>query len=357
MPIRDRLACLDALRAIAAAIVVVHHAGPMLFGSMLLPRGYLAVDFFFMLSGFVMAHAYDDRLREGLSGTAMLRARIVRLYPTIAIGILAAAAVMLATGSDPVQTLFLLTTCLLFIPVATAPDNAIFLLDGVQWSLLFELVANGAHTRLYRLSDRSLALLTGIAALATVAACRAHGSLGIGDVAATFAGGLVRVAFPYLSGMLLHRLYRSGALTVTRIDARGCAVVLCALLSLPAATLWWADAAVVILAFPMLLANAVRARTEGMVLTLSEVGGRLSYPLYALHLPALSATVALATASGLKTGALPMFAGCAAALLLAIATHALLHRRPWRASPWRSRAKQSLLHGWRTIIRADGALR
>jgi len=44
-------------------------------------RGYLAVDFFFMLSGFVLAHAYEERLRSGMKAWRFMRTRIIRLYP------------------------------------------------------------------------------------------------------------------------------------------------------------------------------------------------------------------------------------------------------------------------------------
>jgi peptidoglycan/LPS O-acetylase OafA/YrhL len=57
---------LDAMRGIAAVSVVFYHAG-IHSGLPLLPHAYLAVDLFFVLSGFVIAHAYEEKLHHGMT--------------------------------------------------------------------------------------------------------------------------------------------------------------------------------------------------------------------------------------------------------------------------------------------------
>src|SRR4051812_3858736 len=85
-----KIAALAGARAFPPLVVVMfhfseghHYSGwrPLDF---LATRGYLWVEFFFVLSGFILAHAYWPRLNELLrrSGyVAFLRARLIRLYP------------------------------------------------------------------------------------------------------------------------------------------------------------------------------------------------------------------------------------------------------------------------------------
>ena len=76
---------LDALRGIAAAVVVTRHA-PALFGIGLFPNSSLGVDLFFVMSGFVIAHAYDQRIEKGLNWRQFLVIRAIRLYPLDLLG-------------------------------------------------------------------------------------------------------------------------------------------------------------------------------------------------------------------------------------------------------------------------------
>ena len=75
---RRSFVTLDGLRGIAALAVVTRHA-PYFRNPFF--ESYLAVDFFFVLSGFVLAHAYGQRLRGNLSILDFVKIRIVRLYP------------------------------------------------------------------------------------------------------------------------------------------------------------------------------------------------------------------------------------------------------------------------------------
>src|ERR1700761_6004380 len=77
---------LDGLRGVAAIAVMLHHFRPLT-APWLFAHGYLAVDLFFLLSGFVIAHAYDARFRKGLGVPAFLVIRLIRLWPMIAFGV------------------------------------------------------------------------------------------------------------------------------------------------------------------------------------------------------------------------------------------------------------------------------
>jgi peptidoglycan/LPS O-acetylase OafA/YrhL len=85
-----RFALLDELRGIAALAVCLFHIGTRATGVQLFPNGYLAVDFFFMLSGFVLAEAYQRLGRTGAGGgmdwAGFARRRLVRMAPVAVLG-------------------------------------------------------------------------------------------------------------------------------------------------------------------------------------------------------------------------------------------------------------------------------
>ena len=85
---KPRYEILDGLRGVAAMIVVVYHlfedfgAGVAVQGA---NHGYLAVDFFFVLSGFVIGYAYDDRW-DRMSYGDFFKRRLIRLHPMVIFG-------------------------------------------------------------------------------------------------------------------------------------------------------------------------------------------------------------------------------------------------------------------------------
>src|SRR5688572_27186028 len=79
---------LDGLRGIAALAVVIFHFMEWIFPDIsnnFIGHGFLAVDFFFCLSGFVIGYAYDDRIRKMGTG-AFFKARLIRLHPLVILG-------------------------------------------------------------------------------------------------------------------------------------------------------------------------------------------------------------------------------------------------------------------------------
>ncbi len=94
---------LDSLRGIAALMVALHHFrtdGP-LDGLALVRQAWLFVDFFFLLSGFVIAANYRDRLAEGHGVGPFMLLRIGRLYPlhlVMLLAFVAAEAALLLAG-------------------------------------------------------------------------------------------------------------------------------------------------------------------------------------------------------------------------------------------------------------------
>ncbi|KQN29073.1 hypothetical protein ASE88_08850 [Sphingomonas sp. Leaf38] len=295
---------LDLLRGVAAVFVMLHHAEFFYGLAGFWAHGYIAVDFFFLLSGFVLAIRYEGAMREGLRARTFLALRIRRLWPTMAMGIVLGAAV---SGLDgvPITALAVQTLVqLCFMPVF-AGRFPVFPLNGVQWSLLVEFVANAVHaTLLYRLTTRvCAALLLPTAAGLFLLVYREH-SLAIGDVGHTWYAGFVRVAFSYLCGIVLGRWWQSravGASSLAAPERRSLAgrwLSTVSLVALPL-VLWlgassigslrYFDPVIVTLVFPPLVWLTAHATLSP---ALTQVAGRLgaiSYPLYALHLPLIRA--------------------------------------------------------------------
>ena len=88
---------LDGLRGVAALIVIVYHVFELHAGTPV-PHGYLAVDFFFILSGFVIGYAYDGRWGKMTTG-GFFKRRLIRLHPMVVMGALIGAVTFLVQGS------------------------------------------------------------------------------------------------------------------------------------------------------------------------------------------------------------------------------------------------------------------
>lgn len=125
---RPRYHILDGLRGVAAIFVIWYHffegfaTSP---ADQMCNHGYLAVDFFFILSGFVIGYAYDERWKKGMTfGNFMLR-RVIRLHPMVILSVIFGAIAYMIQGNvrwdgTPMPLSMLLTSLLLglfLIPV------------------------------------------------------------------------------------------------------------------------------------------------------------------------------------------------------------------------------------------------
>jgi peptidoglycan/LPS O-acetylase OafA/YrhL len=288
-----RLTGLDGLRGIAAALVMLHHYSPKNHWVDVLPYGYVAVDFFFILSGFVLDRTYCSRFAQGLSAATFLRARITRLYPAIAVGILIGALAAVLNGKPVGLSAVNLLVGLLFVPIVNG-ESGIYVLDGVQWSLFFELVVNLAHALiLWRLSKRQLAGLAVLGFAATSWATHYFGGFGLGDQGFDFLGGLPRALTGYTIGILLHRLRADRPAQGWQIPWPALAILVTAVIVVlglidPAKGVWWIEPLFVFTAFPLILWWGSVAVSGDLSARIAAWIGSLSYPVYAIHLPVLN---------------------------------------------------------------------
>jgi peptidoglycan/LPS O-acetylase OafA/YrhL len=203
---------MNGLRGIAAIAVVTMHLSFYL--GFLHPANVApAVDFFFVLSGFVIAYAYERQIVAGLDLRRFVAARLIRLYPLYLFGLAIGAAAMWTYQRPPDAMGFyahlVLNLLMLPSPSMFDPTNLdLFPLNFTYWSLFLELVANMVYAAVAsRLSNRGLAgiILLGFAGL--IAAGLTTGSLDNGTVRATVLGGVARVTFGFFAGVGLYRLW------------------------------------------------------------------------------------------------------------------------------------------------------
>ena len=302
---------LDGLRGVAALIVVIFHTfEEYSYGDhvkQILNHGYLAVDFFFLLSGFVVAYAYDDRWGRMSLGNFIKR-RIIRLQPMVIMGSLIGGALFYLQagpyfpkiGTTPLWELLLLTLVgATLLPWPLKYDvrgwGEMHPLDGPAWSLFYEYLANFLYAvGLRKLSNRLLAAFTAVAAVLLIEVAIRKGDVigGWSLTAPEIHVGFARLLFPFFAGMLL---MRSGK----RINIRGAfgwaSLLLALCLCLPRvgghAHPWMNgmyDSFCILIMFPLIVAiGAGTGKSAGTPQDnrLAKWLGGISYPLYITHYP------------------------------------------------------------------------
>lgn len=274
-------------------------------------HGYLAVDFFFILSGFVIGYAYDDRWGRNLTMKNFFKRRLIRLHPMVIMGAVLGAITFCLQGCVQwdgthiaLSMIMLSLLCtIFFIPAMPGAgyevrgNGEMFPLNGPCWSLFFEYLGNILYALfIRRLSNKALAVLTILlgVALASFAIfdISGYGNMGVGWTldGINFGGGLLRMLFPFSMGMLLSRNFKP-------IKVKGafwiCAIALVALFSVPylegaapVCTNGIYEAFCVIIAFPVLVwLGASGTTTDKKSTQICKFLGDISYPVYVIHYP------------------------------------------------------------------------
>lgn len=264
--------------------VVLFHLWPQL-----MVNGYLAVDLFFMISGYVMARTFEPGFAAGLSPGQFLRARYLRLWPTMALGGLLLLPFFLHTYGPALLPVAVAN--LLMVPVPML--GIAFLLNSPAWSIFFELLANWLHGAvLWRMTVARLAIL--VAAMAAVLALVAAlwlQSLEVGMLTNGFWAGVPRVLMGYSAGILMWRLWRDcPPLAVPPVAALAVLPLYLLANGLQGGSRWPVDLLFVLVGGPIALAGALRFSAVPRWLAWL---GAISFPLYAVHFAAIAATHAL----------------------------------------------------------------
>lgn len=256
-----RYMILDGLRGVAALLVICYHVGEGVATSsvdQIINHGYLAVDFFFMLSGFVIGYAYDRRWNDGrLTVRNFFRRRLLRLHPMLMLGIVLGLVTFAVQGFDrwdgmPVSLTWIFVSALLAMflipaypgaPYDVRGNGEMFPLDGPAWSLFFEYIGNFVYALLLRRLPTKILMALAVVAGAGLC-CFSIGNLsgcyhlGVGWTLGgyNFIGGMLRLFFSFTVGLLMARLYRPrhirGAFWI-------CTILIVGLLAMP----FWGDIA------------------------------------------------------------------------------------------------------------------
>lgn len=285
---RQRLIGLDGLRGIAALCVLLFHLQIYLIGHNA-SLAYHAVDFFFMLSGYVMAKTYESRW-TGISSTGpFMKSRIKRLWPTMMIGALISAP--LAWILFPVREASIVMLNIFLIP--TFIGKFFYPLNISAWSILLEILANLLHVViLARLKIGALAAIAFSSLLFLLAATAAGTG---GDVSLFGAGanngdlifGLSRVMLSYTIGIILWRTWKDAPpIEIPPLfTLAAMPLFFVASMTLSSGRASWLLAVLFILILcPTIIAGGLRIR-ESRWTPLMRFAGELSFPLYAVHLP------------------------------------------------------------------------
>lgn len=279
---------LDGLRGVAALAVVLYHLpghGAVAAG------GYLAVDLFFLMSGFVVAAAYEARLRGGWGAGEFLLVRLKRLWPLYALGVALGVGCFLAIrwaepeaafAFPPMSVAAAALLSLLFVPQVAPYGGPAFPFNSASWSLSVELVGNAGYALLARnLSSRLLALSSAIGFAGLALLWWRTGGLDAGVSPGNIAGGYLRFLFSFPLGVLIYRLHATQGLPKLALPAW----LPLALAALAFAGWPGSDLVIVALVFPAILVLSLSDAVPPRLARFFAWAGAVSYPLYILHPP------------------------------------------------------------------------
>lgn len=290
---RQHFEILDGLRGVAALAVVIFHFMEWIspdYSKSFIGHGYLAVDFFFCLSGFVIGYAYDSRIAT-MGILEFFKSRLIRLHPLVILGaILGIAgylfdpfsgnAMLYGTG----KLMFLFACTLLLIPFPFMEDRAfnLFGLNAPAWSLFWEYIVNIFYALvLCRINRRYLALFTFVAAAAICYTAYRSGNLMGGWGKDSFWDGSVRVSFSFFAGLLI---YRFNWIIKNKIGFIGLSLLLTAAFVMPYLSHnWLVETLLVLIYFPLLVALGAGSTLSSKSKAICIFSGNISYPLYMTH--------------------------------------------------------------------------
>lgn len=283
---------LDGLRGVAALAIVVFHFMEWVYepAENFIGHGFMAVDFFFCLSGFVIGYAYDDRLKKiGLK--QFFLSRLIRLQPMVVFGSIIG---LLAFLLDPLATyqftysfgrIILLFICSLFlIPLPTMSERSfnLFGLNAPAWSLFWEYVANIIYAFiLVRLPRIFLFLILIPAAIGLFSLTNTEGNLLGGWAGENFWHGGIRIGYSFTAGLII---FRYKLIIKNKIGFYGLALLLAlAFLSPHLMEFDIVEACIVVFYFPLLVSLGAGSTLNPKSESVCKLSGDISYPLYMTH--------------------------------------------------------------------------
>jgi peptidoglycan/LPS O-acetylase OafA/YrhL len=300
---KEHFEVMDGLRGSAAFLIAIFHLFNYSFGwdtpLSLVRHAYLAVDFFFGLSGFVVGYAYDDRWTK-MSIPQFFRIRLIRLHPLVLVGATLGLLGYLfdpfgkAINHTPAPMLLLAyVTSLLLLPsppVGGRPEET-QALNGPAWSLMQEYLGNIAYALiLRRLRAITLGVICGLSGLILIWVANSRGSLDGGWSYPVIWMAPLRLTVSFVMGLWLYRIH--DRVRCPRIGLLTLSIALVVVFQMPkfpdVGTIslnGLYDAACVLLLFPLIILSGAHSEAGAGMMRLCKFSGKLSYPLYITHIP------------------------------------------------------------------------
>jgi peptidoglycan/LPS O-acetylase OafA/YrhL len=300
---KEHFEVLDGLRGSAAFLIMLFHLFNYTFGFRpplrVMQHAYLAVDFFFALSGFVVAYAYDDRWTR-MSVLEFFRIRLIRLHPLVVIGATLGllgylfdpfSKVMNHTATPMLLLAYITSLLLLPSPPVGGRPHGTQALNGPAWSLMQEYLGNiGYALLLRRLRTLTLAIIFGLAGLLLIRTANTKGSVDGGWGYPDIWMGPLRLSVSFVMGLWLYRV--RDRIRLPKIGLLVLSIVLVVCFQMPqfpkAGDLslnGLYEVACVLFLFPLIILAGAHSNAGTGMIKLCKVGGRLSYPLYITHIP------------------------------------------------------------------------
>ncbi|MCW3122960.1 MAG: acyltransferase [Flavipsychrobacter sp.] len=302
---------LDGLRGIAALMVVLYHIFQTYDNGdrfiQIVNHGYLAVDFFFVLSGFVVAYAYDSGWGT-MTKWDFYKRRLIRLQPMAIMGMLIGAALFYfqsnvmspLVNETPVwKMLLVLLAGVALIPLLPSvnirSEHDMYPLNGPTWSLFFEYIANFLYALVFRKFSNTLLaifviLFAGLLIRLTILGPQGDVMGGWSLYRADLALGFTRLLYPFFAGVLLSRMkkliYIKNAFAV-------CSLLIVLILSVPRIGgrehLWMNglyELFSILVLFPLIVAIGAGGNIMSKYSTrVCRFLGDISYPIFITHYP------------------------------------------------------------------------
>lgn len=286
---------LDGLRGIAALAVVIFHFMEWIFdvNHNFIGHGFLAVDFFFCLSGFVIGYAYDNRIQT-IGIKEFFKSRIIRLHPLVVLGsvlgltgfLLDPFALPATNNAGKIVLLFIGSLFLIPLPLMEERAFNLFSFNAPSWSLFWEYVANIFYAViLYKAGRRLLMILTLLAGATICFVGYRAGNLLGGWSKDNFWDGGARVAYSFLAGLLI---YRSNWIIKNRLGFIVLAIILFLAFLMPGSQWnWLTELLVVLFYFPLIVSLGAGSALSSDWKKVCRFSGNISYPLYMTHYAAI----------------------------------------------------------------------
>jgi peptidoglycan/LPS O-acetylase OafA/YrhL len=290
---KRRFHTLDGLRGIAAIGVLARHASGFF---PIIPHfeTYLAVDFFFVLSGFVLAHSYGERLRSEIGPIRFLILRLIRLYPLYILAVIVAVLV-------PNRFSFAEIAFAIFLLPALTSNRLLFPLNGPSWSIFFEIVANLFYAAIsrYRAATKIFVAICAMSAALLVAGVvfdglgfgQHEGAMDAGFLWSSLPAGFIRVGYSFFAGLLVYDLYRRNWLKFEVPPVVLILVLALILMVHPKGDVLQSafDLIAALAGFPILVWVGANCSPSPAAARIYSFLGFISYPIYILQLPLVRA--------------------------------------------------------------------